>query len=84
MEEKIKEIFANILEISTNKINDDTQREDIENWDSLRHIILVAVFEEEFKISIEPEEIVEMYEDYYTFKNIIMRKVNSVSEQNVT
>jgi len=75
MEEKIKEMFANVLQILGDNVNDDTKREDIENWDSLQHIILVAVFEEEFNISIEPEEIVEMYKDYYTFKSIIMRKV---------
>ena len=75
METKVKELFATILEVPANKINDTTTPENIENWDSFKHIVLVSAFEEEFNISVEPEDVVEMYKDYETFKMIIMEKL---------
>jgi acyl carrier protein len=38
-------------------------------------MVLVSAFEEEFNISIEPEEVFEMYRDYKTFKTTIMNKM---------
>jgi len=75
METKVKELFSTILEVPANKINDKTTPENIENWDSFKHIVLVSAFEEEFNISVEPEDVVEMYKNYETFKMIIMEKL---------
>ena len=75
MESKITELFTTIIEIPEEKLNDKTSPENFENWDSFKHLILVAAYEEEFDISIEPEEIIEMYKNYYTFKSIIIGKL---------
>lgn len=75
MDTKIKELFTTILQVSTDNVNDDATPEKIENWDSFQHMILVSAFEEEFNISIEPEEIFEMYKDYKTFKTIVVEKM---------
>lgn len=75
METKVKELFATILEVPADKINDKATPENIENWDSFKHIVLVSAFEEEFNISVEPEDVVEMYKNYETFKTIIMEKL---------
>ena len=52
MEEKLLEIVSIVLGIDKNNINLNTNREDIEEWDSLNHIRLVAEVEEYFGISI--------------------------------
>ena len=76
MEEKIKELFAAILQITTEKISNATSPKEVAEWDSLKHIIMVSGFEEEFGIDVDPEEAVDMYKDFQTFKEIIMRKLN--------
>ena len=73
---KIKELFATILNINEKDINGDITPQNIEKWDSMQHLILVSSFEEEFKINIEPEEAIEMYKDFNTFKTIVMQKLN--------
>ena len=40
----------------THYITLDTPREDVENWDSLAHVMLIATFAEKFKISIPIEK----------------------------
>ncbi len=74
METKIKDLFTTILQLPDNNINEKTTPEHIEKWDSFQHMVLVSAFEEEFSISIEPEEVFEMYRDYGTFKAIIKNK----------
>ena len=73
---KIKELFATILNINEKDINGDITPQNIEKWDSMQHLILVSSFEEEFKINIEPEEAIEMYKDFNTFKTIVMQKLS--------
>lgn len=75
MESKITDLFATILQISPEDITDDTTPEDIAQWDSFKHMMLISSFEEEFDISIEPEEIVDMYNSYAVFKAAIITKL---------
>ena len=72
---RIKKFFATVLQISADTIDEETTPKDIEVWDSLQHMILISAFEEEFNICIEPEEIVEMYKNYQSFKKIIVEKM---------
>ena len=76
METKIKELFATLLEVSTDDINENTMPQDLEKWDSFQHIVLVSAFEEELNVSVEPEDVVDMYKDYQTFKKIILQKLS--------
>jgi acyl carrier protein len=45
----------------------------------MQHLILVSGFEEEFGLDIDPEEAVEMYEDFATFKRIVLQNLKSKS-----
>lgn len=76
VEVKIKQLFADVLEISIDAFSESSTPEEIENWDSFKQMFLVASFEEDFDISIEPEEIVEMYITYEAFKNVIIKKIS--------
>ena len=60
MKNKIKNIMASVFEVSVDDINDDSSPDNIENWDSLRHMNLITVLEEEFEIRFNEEQITEM------------------------
>ena len=60
MEQKLKQIMSNLFEIEEDEITDESSIHSIENWDSLKHINLIIAIEEEFGISIDEEEMVEM------------------------
>lgn len=77
MNNNIKELFAVILKVPVDSIHDETRPATLEKWDSLQHLILVSSLEEEFDIDIDPEEVVEMYTDFKTFCQIILRKLDS-------
>jgi len=55
MREKLLEIAKQILKV--NSIDLYKNRHDIDEWDSLAHIQLVASIEEEFNLSIPFEEV---------------------------
>ena len=74
-ESKITDFFATILQVPPGDLSDETTPDDISNWDSFKHMMLISSFEEEFDISIEPEEIVDMYKNYGTFKTAITNKL---------
>ncbi len=60
MKSKIKKIMASVFEVSVDDINDESSTDTIENWDSLRHMNLITVLEEEFDIRFNEEQITEM------------------------
>lgn len=58
--EKLKEIFSNLFLIPRDKIHNKLSQDELGNWDSMQHLNLVLAIEEEFLISISPEEATEM------------------------
>ena len=75
MDEKIRELFAMLLRVSPEEIEDQTSPASLERWDSLQHMIVVAGFEEEFGVDLDPEEAVEMFRDFATFKRIVRQRM---------
>jgi acyl carrier protein len=82
MDERIRELFATLLQVPPERIGDDTTPASLERWDSLRHLIVVAGCEEEFGVDLDPEEAVEMYKDFATFKRILRRRVEEEATRN--
>jgi acyl carrier protein len=76
LEEKVIGLISRVLEVSPDKLDEDTAIGDIIEWDSLRHLVIVTEIEKEFKIMFEPEEIMEL-EDVSDFVGIIEEKTNS-------
>ncbi len=77
MKNKIKILMASVLEVSVEDINDDSSPDSIENWDSLRHMNLITVLEEEFDIRLSDEQITEMMNlnlIIYTVKEALDKK----------
>uniref|UniRef100_UPI004047349A acyl carrier protein n=1 Tax=Algoriphagus sp. TaxID=1872435 RepID=UPI004047349A len=54
---KIKQVLSAVFEIPVESIADDASSDNIENWDSLRHLNLILALEEEFGVSIPDEEV---------------------------
>ena len=54
---KIKQVMSAVFEIHLESIGDDASSDNIENWDSLRHLNLILALEEEFGVSIPDEEV---------------------------
>jgi acyl carrier protein len=54
---KVAEIFREELELDDLVLTDDTTADDVEEWDSLSHVQLVAAMEEAFGIEFKSREI---------------------------
>ena len=54
---KIQQVMSAVFEIPVESIADDASSDNIENWDSLRHLNLILALEEEFGVSIPDEEV---------------------------
>jgi acyl carrier protein len=54
---KIKQVMSLVFEVPLESIADDASSDNIENWDSLRHLNLILALEEEFGVSIPDEEV---------------------------
>lgn len=60
MKEKIIDLMSEIFELPVNEFPAEITQENIDNWDSLRHLNLIVELEDAFDKSFEPEEISEM------------------------
>ena len=56
--EKYKELFKNALNIKDGTVIKELKYNDIEEWDSIGHMSLISALEEEFKISLDTDDIV--------------------------
>ena len=72
---KYSEIFKNSLNIKDDKFNENLKYNEIEEWDSIGHMTLVAALEEEYKITLETDDII----DFSSFKKgvEILKKHNA-------
>ena len=70
MEEKIKKIMSEILEIPEKKITDEFGPDDGSNWDSLSNLQLITALESEFGIKLSMEDIRSMV-NFRIIKEII-------------
>jgi acyl carrier protein len=77
LEASVRELFATLLGVSIDRVDDRAQPATIESWDSMQHLILVSGFEEEFGIDVDPEEAVDMYESFAVFKRIVLKKLEN-------
>ena len=54
---KVEDIFREELELDDLVLTDETTADDVEEWDSLSHVQLVAAMEEAFGIEFKSREI---------------------------
>ena len=58
--ERLNKIFAEVFDNQALTVDDNTVAQDIDGWDSLTHMELVAAIEEEFGIEFEMKELPEL------------------------
>ena len=58
--EKLTEIFRDLFEDDEIELTPETTSDDIEDWDSLTHIQLISICEEEFGIKFSTAEILHL------------------------
>ena len=71
MEGRIKKVMSDVFNIDVSLINNESSPDNIENWDSLKHMNLIVALEEEFEIEFDDEEIVDSMN--YTLIVIILK-----------
>ena len=67
---QIETIFQDLLDDEDAKITEETSRDNLEDWDSLFHMTLMASLTDEFGVSFTTEQIVES-KDVRTLADII-------------
>lgn len=60
MREKIIALVEEALNVPAGTVTEDTMMEDVEQWDSLAHVMIIGELEEKLGISIPLEEAVDL------------------------
>lgn len=60
MQEKILHLIEEILKVPAGTITPETKIEDVEEWDSLAHVMIIGALEEQLGVSIPLDEAVEL------------------------
>jgi acyl carrier protein len=56
----IRDIFADTLEISPDKVTPELSTDSVETWDSFRHLQLILSIEDEYGVQFDPQKISEL------------------------
>jgi|TARA_B100001741_G_C16310815_1_gene485753 acyl carrier protein len=73
LEKKLKELVSTVFEIKIDEIDDSTSPDTVEKWDSLQQLNLAMAIENEFKITLSPNDITDML-SYKLIKQILLEK----------
>lgn len=60
MKEQIIALIEELLRVETGTITEETQIEDVEQWDSLAHVMIIGELEERLSVSIPLDEAIEL------------------------
>ena len=71
IESDLFKIFAKVFGLMDNSINMSTSQENLENWDSLNHILLIVEIEKKFDIKFKIGEISELNSVKKIFERVL-------------
>ena len=71
IESDLFKIFAKVFGLMDNSINMSTSQENLENWDSLNHILLIVEIEKKFDIKFKVGEISELNSVKKIFERVL-------------
>lgn len=57
MQARIKKVMGDVFNVDPDEINENTAPDNLEAWDSLKHMNLVVALEEEFNVEFDDDEI---------------------------
>ena len=58
--ETLNGVFRDVFDDESIEVNDETTSEDVDGWDSLEHINLIAAVEQEFGVKFNMGQVVSM------------------------
>jgi len=59
-EKKLRLVLSGLLGVPSNSISDDTSKETVDAWDSVKHLNIVLTLEEQFGVSFDEQVALEM------------------------
>ena len=57
--EKYKNVFIDSLSLKSDNFSEEIKYNDVAEWDSIGHMTLMSELEEEFKITLETDDIID-------------------------
>ena len=60
MRKDLEQLLADVLQISVEKVTDELAMQDLDTWDSLKHMELIATLEQQLDVQLSFDEIVVM------------------------
>ncbi len=60
MEDKIIELIARVLNVPKDDVTLETEIGELDEWDSLRNVQIIAQLEKEFEVKITPDMIMDL------------------------
>ncbi len=60
IETTIRDVMSGLFGVDAAEIGEDTSIETVENWDSLQHVNLVMALEQEFSVTFDVDDALEM------------------------
>ncbi|MHB9074521.1 MAG: acyl carrier protein [Desulfobaccales bacterium] len=60
MKDNLFRIISNVMNVPIEFLNEESSPDNVESWDSLKHLNLILAIEQEFNIVLTDEEIIEM------------------------
>ena len=70
MEDKVIELIARVLNVPTSEVELDTEIGELDEWDSLHNVEVIAQLEKGFNVKITPDMIMDL-EDVSDIVNLI-------------
>jgi acyl carrier protein len=77
-EQKIKAIMANVFGIGINDIHTESSADNIDQWNSIEHVNLLAALQDKFDIEFTDSQLVEML----SYKTIVENVAAAITEKN--
>jgi len=71
--EKLNQIFCEVYSVEESALNEDFVNTNVETWDSIHQLSMVAAIEEAFDLMMDAEDILEMT-SYVNVKNLLTSK----------
>ena len=56
----LRNIFADVLEISPDEVTSETCVATVDNWDSFRHLQAILAIEDEYGVQFDPQRIAQL------------------------
>ena len=57
---RVRSIMSKVFGVDEGEITPDASQDTLEKWDSLRHMNLIVALEEEFGITLQDEQVLEL------------------------